>query len=282
MAPIRIGIIEFLNTRPLIAGLEHTEGVELIPAVPSALASMVASGRVDLALVSLVDAVAGDEPLAIIPAGMIGCDGPTMTVGLFSRVGFDRATTLAADTHSHTSVVLARLILDRVMGTQPEVVALDAGAIASPTDWPETVLLIGDKVLDGAPPESTHPHRLDLGSAWKTLTGKPFVYAAWMCRPERAHDDAITAAARLLDHQLRHNLTRLDHIAASWARQHDWPVERAKHYLTTLLRYRLDASARDAAEHFIGLAAASSLVASRPLVWADTPALVGPAGDPSD
>lgn len=269
MHPIRLGIVEFLNTRPLIEGLDRTVGIELVPAVPSRLASMVADDRVDLGLVSLIDAARTTGQLAIVPVGMIGCDGPTLTVGLYSRVPLTSATTLSADTDSHTSVVLAQLILDRVMGVQPAVVPLDGRTRRAPDDWPQTVLLIGDKVLDGAPPVEQFPHRLDLGSAWKELTGLPFVYAAWMCKATRIGDEQIMGAGDLLDRQLRHNLTRLDRIASIWAGEHDWPVERARHYLGSLLRYRLGERERRAAELFVTMAHESGLISSSELVWAD-------------
>ena len=43
----------------------------------------------------------------------------------------------------------------------------------------QSVLLIGDKVVTDAPPEERYPYQMDLGAAWKELTGLPFVYAVW-------------------------------------------------------------------------------------------------------
>jgi DNA-binding transcriptional LysR family regulator len=97
---IRIGTVEYLNTVPLIAGLEHTGGVSLVPAVPSRIIDLLLSGEVDLGLVSLVDILTAPEPLTILPAGMIGCDGPTMTVRVFSGVPLAQISTLHADTDS--------------------------------------------------------------------------------------------------------------------------------------------------------------------------------------
>ena len=88
MEPIRVGCVSYLNTVPLIEGLERCEGVELVRAVPSRLGAMLEAGEVDVALASLIDAARSRIPLAALPVGMIGCDGPTMTVRLFSNVPF--------------------------------------------------------------------------------------------------------------------------------------------------------------------------------------------------
>src|SRR5690349_21750253 len=126
MGPLRVACVRYLNTVPLIEGLEKLPEVALLPTVPSRIAGMVAGGEADIGLVSLVDAARAETPLALVPAGMIGCDGPTLTVRVFSAVPFERVTALHADTDSHTSVALARVLLARVYGASPEVVDFDA------------------------------------------------------------------------------------------------------------------------------------------------------------
>src|SRR6476660_1980719 len=98
MGPCRIACVKYLNTVPLIQGLEKMAGVELIPTVPSRIAGMVRDGEADLGLISVVDAARPGSGLVLVPVGMIGCDGPTMTVRVFSSVPFEQVTTVAADT----------------------------------------------------------------------------------------------------------------------------------------------------------------------------------------
>ena len=272
MRACRIACVRYLNTIPLIEGLERLEGVGLVPTVPSRIAEMVRAGEADVGLCSLVDLVGGD--LAALPVGMIGCDGPTLTVRLFSSVPLERVRAVHADTDSHTSVILCRVLLKRQYGIEPVFAGFDArervavegmggernGAAdpalglkaQTPDDaWPETVLLIGDKVVVDAPPADRYPHQLDMGEAWKRLSGLPFVYAVWACRADRVDAPEVRAAAAVLDRQRRHNRTRLGWIVAKHAAEHRWPEALAREYLTTRLRYEVGAREREAVARFL-------------------------------
>src|SRR5678816_835051 len=55
MDKCRIACVRYLNTVPLIEGLEKVAGVELIPTVPSRIAGMVRSGEAEVGLCSVVD-----------------------------------------------------------------------------------------------------------------------------------------------------------------------------------------------------------------------------------
>lgn len=263
MQTVRLGVVEYLNTTPLIEGLSHVRGLTLVPAVPSRLVGMLVRGEVDIALASIVDAVHSGEPLTVLPVGMIGCDGPTLTVRLFSRVPLDKITTIFADTDSHTSLVLCGLLLRELHGGSPRIEPLDPSAQIA--DWPETMLLIGDKVVTGEHPANLYPHQLDLGEAWKKLTGLPFVYAAWMCRTRDAHSPAVRVGKALLDRQRRHNRTRLDWIVARRAGERGWPVELAARYLGRLLKYDMGERERASAGAFLDRAAGAGLIRSQAL-----------------
>lgn len=270
MPRIRLACVRYLNTVPMIEGLEKDSGIELAPVVPSKISGLVSSGDCHAGLVSMIDAVRSPVPLAIIPVGMIGCDGPTLTVRLFSRVPLDRVTRIHADTDSHTSVVLCRLLIARLTGSLPEVVAFDArervsipSAAGDGSEWPDSLLMIGDKVVTDSPPAVRYPHQLDLGEAWKAWTGLPFMYAAWMCREADAAQPWVQRVATILDRQLRHNLTRLDWIIANRAAAFRWPPDLARKYLVDLLRFTVDDRALQGASRFLDEAAAAGLVVSR-------------------
>ena len=101
--PIRLGYVKYLNTLPLVQGLSTCVDVDLRAAVPSHLIDMLDRDEIDVGLISLIDAARAGADLALLPVGMIGCDGPTLTVRLFSSVPLDQLTHIHADTDSHTS-----------------------------------------------------------------------------------------------------------------------------------------------------------------------------------
>ena len=276
MERTRVVSVSFLNAAPLTEGLAGVEGVDLQTAVPSRIAGMLERQEADVGLVSVVDAQRSPVPLALLPVGGIGCRGPTLTVRLFSAVPPERITTLHADTDSNTSVALARVLLSETHGVRPDVVDFDArertpaASEAGPNEaWPETLLLIGDKVVTDSPPAVRYPYQIDLGEQWFERTGLPFVYAAWACRAADATTPRVRTAAALLDRTRRRNTHRLDWLVTRHAERGDWPADLARRYVGELLRYEIDADARAGVAAFAERASAMGLCARREPIWAD-------------
>ena len=97
----------------------------------------------------------------VVPSGGIGCDGPTLTVRIFSRLPIDKITTLACDVESHIPVALARIVLAERYGITPRLLDLAGDGSDAPA-----ILLIGDKVVMCRP--SGMPHQLDLARPGRT------------------------------------------------------------------------------------------------------------------
>ena len=241
--PIRVGSVSFLNAKPLIYGIEHDPAVELSLEVPSALLEGMRAGRYDVALLPIID-YQRMEGLRLLTVGGIGCDGPTLTVRIFSRVPVPRVRALACDTDSHTSVALARVLFAETFGHVPEFLPLTAAGAKSA----EARLLIGDKVVADEPVGC--PHQLDLGEAWKRLTGLPFVFAAWMARGgvDRGALPARLARAK------SDGLANVERIIAREAPPRAWPLDTARRYLTEYLQFDLGPRQLEAIERFHALA----------------------------
>lgn len=265
---MRLGVVSYLNTLPLVAGLDRIPGVELVPDVPARLADRLVAGETDLSLCSVIDHQRSLEPLELVPVGQIGCEGETRTVALFSRVPVDRLEEVACDVESHTSVALLRVLLAERHGVRPRFRPFVEGDAT-----PDAMLLIGDKVARLAPPASSHPHRIDLGVEWLELTGLPFVFAAWFRRAEPLDDDAdrrVRRLATLVDHARRRHRTLVPTIARREAAGHGWRVPDAIEYLGRLLRYEFTERSIEAIRTFHELAATHGAIDEvRPLRIAD-------------
>src|SRR5438105_6929375 len=106
MDPIRIGAVNYLNTKPLIHDLEElAPEAELILEVPSRLADDLAAGRLDVALIPVIEYFRGDG-YRIVPNIAIASDGPVLSVTLFSRVPWSAVRRVALDEGSRTSAAL--------------------------------------------------------------------------------------------------------------------------------------------------------------------------------
>jgi chorismate dehydratase len=253
---LRLGSVSYLNAKPLIYGLDEADDLRLLLDVPSRLIDGLRDRRFDVALLPVIDyqRLAG---LKVLCAGGIGCDGPTLTVRIFSRVPIAQIKMLACDTDSHTSVALARVILAESFGVRPEFVDLnhddsDAGGQA------EARLLIGDKVVCDEP--VGFAHQLDLGEAWKNLTGLPFVFAAWMARQGIDLGDL----PQRLETAKRQGMAHIEEIVARHAIPRGWPATLAFQYLTANLKYDIGPRQLEAIRQFHQLAAKHGIIASPP------------------
>ena len=263
--PLRLGVVSFLNTLPLIDGLERLADVELRCTVPSLLLEKLMTDEVDVALCSSIDYQRSPTPLVIVPAGLLGCDGATLTVRLYSSVEIPSISRVYCDTDSHTSIALMQILLEELHGIEPQLVDYDAREQVAENrlvDRPETMLLIGDKVVTDSPPASRYPHQVDLGAAWRALTGLPFVFGLWLAKRD-ADRSRIATAAAILDRQRRHNRERLDLIIHRQAHQRRWPVDLAGGYLKEKLAFELTASRRAGLELFFDMAYEHGLIEQR-------------------
>lgn len=261
---IRIGAVSYLNTQPLIEGLDAVEGVSLVRAVPSALPGMLVDGVIDVGLVPIIDTVRENRDWKICSDACIGCDGATLTVRVFSRVDAGDISRIFVDGESHTSVVLAQVIWREKFGKAVDVVPL---ANANPADFDatEAVLLIGDKVISPPAGMDVYSTHVDLGASWKSLTGLPFVFAVWAC----ADGNVAKQVSPVLNAARDNGVAIARQLARDNGPRHGWPVDLAEHYLTKSLNFTLTDQHRQAMTRFVDYARKHELVsAHQELVFA--------------
>lgn len=240
----RLGVVSYLNAKPLIQGLEHNSGIELILDVPARLPDLLNRGLVDAALVPVIDILQAGDVWHVVSDACIGCDGETLTVRLFSRVPFAELTKLHVDGDSHTSVALARVLWHELHGTDLQLIPFKGTETVAEC---EAVLLIGDKVVTQKLID--YHLELDLGAAWKSLTGLPFVFAAWAA--PRGH--ALPELAQRLSAARDAGVKAAGMIAEDYGPGMGWPVTLARRYLTSRLKFTLGEPQRRGIERFCSL-----------------------------
>jgi chorismate dehydratase len=243
---ITVAAVSFLNARPLVDGLEDEPGIRVVTDVPSRLLDTVVTGKSDIALCPVIDFQLAPVALEIVPAGAIGSDGHTRTVRVFSRVPMTEVGHVYVDGDSHTSVALLRVVFDELYGRNLRLSTFEGDDVNGTDDPPDSVLLIGDKVVRNAPDPALFPYQLDLGAAWKDLTGLPFVFACWMARADCSLDGAAEALARRRDI----NRQRITEIVAAHAQASGWNESLATEYLGKTLRYDVGPRELEAIEVF--------------------------------
>jgi chorismate dehydratase len=194
MAPVRVSAVSYLNTRPLVRGLDRRPDLFTISFdVPSRCAQRLHDGDVDLGLIPAIEYLRGDYRL--VPGVAIASDGPVASVAVFSRVPIAEVRALALDTSSRTSAALTRILCHHRWGIAPafHTAAPELDRMLATAD---AALVIGDNALY-ADHAARGLFKIDLGAEWKALTGLPFVYAGW-AGPEgtvtAAHVAALQAA----------------------------------------------------------------------------------------
>lgn len=237
----QLGAVAYLNSRPLVYGLDEDPAFNVVYEVPAKLPAMLDDRVLDAALVPVIDTVAPGRNWKIISDACIGCDGETLTVRVFSRVEASRITRLCVDGESHTSVALADVIwrekFNRELIIEPH---------RNGDDSAEAILLIGDKVVNHGLIE--YDLEIDLGSAWKSMTGLPFVFAVWA-----SPSDDTAALADRLNRARNEGVAHAESIAANRGPVLGWPVDLAVRYLTRRLRFTLTDRHREAMTMFFDL-----------------------------
>lgn len=254
MRPVRLGAVSYLNTKPLVHGLDARPDLfDVRFDVPAQCAALLHAGQVDVGLIPAIEYQRADG-YRIVPGVAIGSDGPVLSVAIFSRVPIGEVRSLALDTSSRTSVALTRILCAKRFGIAPafSTAAPDLTAMLERVD---AALLIGDPALhvDAA---ALGLHKTDLGEAWRDLTGLPFVYAMWTGREGAVEARHVAALNEARDA----GLGAVDAIAGAEGAGDAARTARATGYLRDTLKFGLGEAERAGLRRFHELAAELGLI----------------------
>ncbi|GAV23446.1 menaquinone biosynthesis protein [Carboxydothermus pertinax] len=187
---LRIGRVSYLNCLPVYYPLEKkaNDRIQLFSGPPAELNRLFLKRELDVTPISSIEYARNHQNLLILPNLSIAANGPVLSVMFFYRKEFSgrlgELKKVGVTVESATSVVLLKIILKKLFGAWPEYVPMNLNIEFSQTTDLDGALLIGDKALSGyyhTPPDLGV---LDLGEAFKTLTGHPMVYAVWAVHRE--------------------------------------------------------------------------------------------------
>lgn len=242
---IKIGAVSYLNTKPLLYGLERSsikEDIILSTAYPAQLAAALKEQTIDLALLP-VAAISSIPQAQIIGNYGIAADGDVASVALFSHVPLAAITHIYLDYQSRSSVRLTQELVSAYWKIAPEFIAADTQYIAS-IQGTKAGVIIGDRALQQLP---NFPYVYDLSAAWKAFTGLPFVFAAWVSN--RSLPGSFVEA---FDEANAMGLQHLEEIVAA----HPFPEYDLLHYYQKNIHYELDENKRKGLDLFLKMISA--------------------------
>ena len=241
---LRLGAVSYLNSKPLIWRLaKHLPSAQQSLDVPSRLADELSAGRLDVALVPIIEHLHAPQT-HLVSTACIACEGPVGSVKLFFRVPPPDVRSLALDEGSRTSAALCQVLLRRIHELRPKVVPFPLGCSASRVEA-DAVLMIGDRAMHT--PDGQFVDAWDLGEVWHRETGLPFVFAAWVAR---AGVPDLQRLADALDIVRDEGIASIPEIAEVEGPRVGLTPQHALHYLTHHLRFTMADRERDAINHF--------------------------------
>src|SRR5688572_9899250 len=184
---IRVGIVNYLNTLPLIYGLERPpikDKIELVGAYPAKLSQMLKDGEIDLGLIP-VASIPQLPSFYIVGNHCIAAEGEIASVCLFSEVPIDQIKKVYLDYQSRSSVALLKWLMKEYWGINPEIIEAENDEYRSNIKDTTAGLVIGDRALEQ---RKVSTFIYDLGSEWRAITGLPFVFAAWVSTQPLSQD----------------------------------------------------------------------------------------------
>ncbi len=207
---MRIGAVSYLNTKPLVFGLEELAPQhELVYDLPSRLADQLAAGELDVALIPSVEYFQ-NPGYQIISDACIACRGPVRSVKLLSRVSLEAIRTLALDEGSRTSAALVQILLRERFGLSPQLVPFPIDA-APESIAGDALLMIGDRAMH--PPAGDYVAEWDLGDIWCRWSELPFVFAMWVSRVHERSEMHQADLATLLSQVRNAGVSHVEQIA---------------------------------------------------------------------
>ena len=291
MTKLRISIVQYLNTAPLVWGF--TNGplrgkYDLSFTVPSQCAEQLRAGQADVAIIPAIEYQRIDD-LAILPDMAIASKKQVRSLLIIAKKPIEQVKSFALDRSSRSTQTLTRILCAEKWKIAPEFFESppDLTAMLNQAD---AALVIGDPALriavgieknswPGAQGQticqaatlgiasSELLYVCDVVGEWRSLTGLPAVLAVWAARRDVATPEL--AADFLASRDF--GLSRIPQICLDAARELELPSDKLESYLLENIDFSLDEENRRGLELYFAHAAKLGLIPeAKPIEWAQT------------
>jgi chorismate dehydratase len=245
MYKIRISAVSYLNTKPFVYGLQHSDlinRIDLSLDMPSLCATKLSSDLADIGLIP-VAAISDVKNAQIVSDFCIASSGKVKTVVLLSNVPLSEISTIVLDYQSRTSVQLVRILAKYYWNIYPVWENGQPGYIEGAIQRTTAVVVIGDRVFET---EERFTYCYDLGEEWKNFTGLDFVFACWIAN--KPVDIEIISEFNMA---LAYGLNHLPEVIAECEKS--YPDYQLSKYFCENISFVFDDSKRKGFELFNGL-----------------------------
>ncbi len=284
MNSLRISIVQYLNTAPLVRGFTHGPlrgKYQLSFTVPSQCAEALRTNSADIAIIPAIE-YPRIQNLVVLPSLSIASKRAVRSLLLVSTKPVRSITSIALDRSSRSTQALVRILCRKWWGLEPEFSdeEPDLPAMLRKSD---AALLIGDPALRLALRVERHAQRdrsgvlqcsgqaagfpefpalylYDMVEEWRALTRLPAVLAVWAARPQLATQEVV----RDFQESLAFGLCQLDEIAAEASQEMGLPAADLRHYLAENIDYSLDDENLQGLGLYFNLAAELGLIPNAP------------------
>jgi len=289
MPKLRISVVQYLNTAPLVRGFTHgplAGKYELSFTVPSQCAEALRYGAVDIAIIPAIEyqRIPGLVVLADIA---IASQSRVRSLLVISKKPIGQVQSIALDRSSRSTQALTRILAARHWHIAPQFIEAepDLRAMLATAD---AALLIGDPALrisiaveknsaigsDGrcvcqaatlgiASPEIFHLY--DIVGEWRRFTGLPAVMAVWAARREILTPEIVADFNTSRDY----GLLSIGDISVEAARELELPARELESYLRHNIDFHLGEENRRGLERYFHEAADLCLIPkANQIAWA--------------
>jgi chorismate dehydratase len=257
---LRISIVQYLNTAPLVRGFTHGPlrgKYQLSFTVPSQCAEALRAGEVDIAIIPAIELQRIDG-LVVLPDLSIASKKSVRSLLLVSKKPIHEVCRIALDRSSRSTQALVRMLCAKRWQITPEFFETDPDLPAM-LQQADAALLIGDPALriaiNSEPnakrdaggellfpaeiaglPNSSPLFLYDIVEKWRAMTSLPAVLAVWAARPAAVAPEVV----RDFQDSLAFGMQHISEISAEASRELNLPAQKIARYLSENIDYSLD------------------------------------------